>query len=211
MFKILKKEKSPKNKKEIVELIKENDYIKVTINENISSSDFRRIIEEKGESNTINLINANLLWTNGLILGIKKGTCYIIKTNDALYNILLTDEEIAINERRNKELDKETGKRNITESKTIYYYTKKNSFRYTSFKDDEHKSTYYTKYYDKSPIENMNEYFMTEDEAIKEIEEIFSRLKDINKINMIIELPKLEENIIPKKNCRSKVRKKKVS
>lgn len=185
------KEEYPIENNNIV-LSKENNYYKIEIKDYISISDYVQKTNSSKEYDILNLISNNILW-NSSKQCIEKGIFYIIQIDNRLYNILITDKILKIDERTNKEIDNQTMKDNITEEKIVTLNLDSFDYRYTSFKHDKTGDTYYVRYY--SSIKFNNFLKLSDEEALSEISLIIYNLENIENIENIINIQLLKEHL----------------
>ncbi len=150
-----------------IKITKENDYYIVTV------SDYAPI-QNFASNEILNLISNNISWDNKKQKH-KYGTYYIINNNNEIYNILINDKEIRIDERIQFETH--------THEKIITYDREKNHFDYFQCKHDKHGSSYETLYYGSEE----NGFFIKELELSKEntSDEINTILNNLNKYEFI--------------------------
>lgn len=153
-----------------INISKTDEYYTITVNTYASINDFIN-------NDDLILISNNISWNNEHQKH-NYGTYYIIKNNNEIYNILINDKIIKIDER----IQFET----YTHEKIITYDIKKNTFDYFQCKHDIHGSSYKTEYYNSEE----NGFFIKELELSKEnvIMEINSIFNNLNKYNFIYKI-----------------------
>ena len=153
-----------------INISKNDEYYTITVNTYASINDFIN-------NDDLILISNNISWNNEHQKH-NYGTYYIIKNNNEIYNILINDKIIKIDER----IQFET----YTHEKIITYDIKKNTFDYFQCKHDIHGSSYKTEYYNSEE----NGFFIKELELSKEnvIIEINSIFNNLNKYNFIYKI-----------------------
>lgn len=153
-----------------INISKNDEYYTITVNTYASINDFIN-------NDELILISNNISWNNEHQKH-NYGTYYIIKNNNEIYNILINDKIIKIDER----IQFET----YTHEKIITYDIKKNTFDYFQCKHDIHGSSYKTEYYNSEE----NGFFIKELELSKEntIIEINSIFNNLNKYNFIYKI-----------------------
>ena len=153
-----------------INISKTDEYYTITVNTYASINEFIN-------NDELILISNNISWNNEHQKH-NYGTYYIIKNNNEIYNILINDKIIKIDER----IQFET----YTHEKIITYDIKKNTFDYFQCKHDIHGSSYKTEYYNSEE----NGFFIKELELSKEntIIEINSIFNNLNKYNFIYKI-----------------------
>ena len=189
---------------------KANNYYKVEINDFVTSGDFVDKKKSSEEYSILGLIPSIIFW-NSSLQKINKGTYYIIDTEDGLFSLLFTDEEVSINERRKKDLDEDERKHiawsfgikeeavisePITKEKNITLYLNDNDVSFSSLKHRSDGDTYETRYYRKSKELNIGHLELTPEEAKNEMEQVLAHLGEIEGIETIVNLGSLKEQIL---------------
>lgn len=168
-FKTINVQEEPKIEENTCEIkiTKENDYYIINVSTYASTHNFTT-------NEILNLISNNISWDNQKQKH-KYGTYYIIKNNNEIYNILINDKEIRIDER----IQFET----YTHEKIITYDIEKNHFDYFQCKHDIYGSSYETLYYGSED----NGFFIKELELSKEntSSEINTILNNLSKYEFI--------------------------
>ena len=170
-----------------INISKTDEYYTITVNTYASINDFIN-------NDELILISNNISWNNEHQKH-NYGTYYIIKNNNEIYNILINDKIIKIDER----IQFET----YTHEKIITYDIKKNTFDYFQCKHDIHGSSYKTEYYHSE--ENgffIKELELSKENAIIEINSIFNNLNKYNFIYKIFDIDnffKILNEILTKK------------
>lgn len=159
-----------------IEIIKTNNYSIVTLNKYASPKEF-------SSNETIDLISNNISW-NSTHQKFNYGTYYIIKNNNKIYNILINDKVIKIDER----IQFET----YSHEKIITFEITNNILDYFQCKHNLHGSSYETLYYNSQ----LNGFFIKELELNKEntsneINTILNNLNEYEFINEIFDIEKL--------------------
>lgn len=175
-------------------LSKENNYYKVEIKDYVSICDYIQKTNSSEKCKVLNLISNSVLW-NSSKQCIEKGIIYIIQIDNRLYNILITDKILKIDERTNKEIDNQTMKDNITEEKIVTLNLDSFDYRYTSFKHDKTGDTYYVRYYSSSKFNNFLDLELSDEEALSEISLIIYNLENIENLENIINIQLLKEHL----------------
>jgi len=198
--KFLNKIKNKKNKQTVVETKKDHfninidkidDVLKMEISDYITITDYFEKMKEIDKYNLLDLVCNSVLWNSRKQL-VNKGTYYILSYNGRLYNIILNEEGLKLDER--VKID------DITEEKVIRINVN-NDYSFSSLKHDKTGSTFYTKFYDTNPIK-MGNLELSESEAYKQIELLIKNLKEDERICSIFNVEQLENILkdIEKKN-----------
>ena len=193
-----------------INITKENNIIKIEISDYISMVEFDDKIKSSDEYSVLDLLCLSLSW-NTSRQKVNKGTYYIIITDNRIYNILINDGKIKIDERTQIALDEQTQKENIIEERLITFNIDEEKYRYYTAKHEQNRNTYYTKYYDKNRTYSLGALDLSEEEALSEIKEVFYNLEGIEGINNILDIELLKSYIaddLRKNNIPIKIRKK---
>ena len=191
------KEEQPIENEKIIDIIlsKENKFYKIEINDYISIGDYVKKTKSSQEYSVLDLVSNSVLW-NSEKQKVNKGIYYIIENDNQLYNILITDNILKIDERNNKEIDDEIQKDNIIEEKIITFNLENYEYRYCSFKHDKTGNTYYTKYYDENRNFSLGVLELSSEETYEEINQIIYNLERINEIDKILNIKLLKEYLL---------------
>ena len=207
--KILNKIKNRKNREKIMETKKEcfpeikkerlninldkiDDVLKMEISDYITITDYVEKMKEIDKYNLLDLVCNSVLWNSKKQL-VNKGTYYILSYDGRLYNIIINEEGLKLDER--VKID------GITEEKVIRINSNNNDYSFSSLKHDKTGSTFYTKFYDTNPIK-MGRLELSESEAYGQIETLIKNLKEDERISDILDIGQLE-NIL--KDIRKKM------
>jgi len=174
-----------------INITKENNIIKIEISDYISMVEFDDKIKSSDEYSVLDLLCLSLSW-NTSRQKVNKGTYYIIITDNRIYNILINDGKIKIDERTQIALDEQTQKENIIEERLITFNIDEEKYRYYTAKHEQNRNTYYTKYYDKNRTYSLGALDLSEEEALSEIKEVFYNLEGIEGINNILDIELLK-------------------
>lgn len=128
----------------------------------------------------------NILW-NSDEQRINKGTFYSIPANNRLYNFLINDQQLIIDERTPSERG--------TDEKIIKFTLDSSTYHYSSLRHNETGSTYQTKYYSKNGTEYMS-LALSPEEAANELNPLFERLELIDNIESILPIDTLKTEIL---------------
>lgn len=174
---------------------KQNNIFKVEISSYITGKDYINKFKSNDNYNVLSLICNNLLW-NSHKQKINKGVYYVIIIDNSIYNILLADDRIEIDERTKIKLDEEFQKENIILERLITFYIKDNEYEYYSAKHERNGNTYYNKYYIKNNLSVLKNLELTKKETYEEINSIICNLENIDGIETILEIELLKKYIL---------------
>lgn len=182
------KEKEPSFE---ITITQENNFYKLTISDYITITDYIERMNIIDDYNLSDLICNNVLW-NDYRQRINKGCCYVILMPDSLYNILINDDTIVVDERTRGE--------ELIEEKLLTFNVANSTFHYCSMKHIKigdalniNGSTVYTRYYSKSNCPLLE---MSGDQALEEIKGLFTNLEMIEDIRSIIDLDSLKTDVL---------------
>ena len=172
-----------------ITLSKTDDIFKLEISDYISMKNYIERIKLIDTYNINSLLSICILW-NSEKQKVNKGTYYIIEYDDIIYNILINDFRIHVDQK-----EKING---ITEEKIIYFNNEDNSFSYSSLKHRENGSTFFTKFYNCSWVSLIPELMLSSEEMLGDISSILSNLERINGIEKIFDTSLFEKYILNK-------------
>ncbi len=160
----------------------ENNMQVIHIEDYISIEDYFSLSSE------INLddVTFNILW-NSEKQCINKGFLFVFRYSDKLYNILIDDGSVHIDER--------TEVCSITEERFLRVDYLKDDYSYSLLKHDENGSTFYTMQYSKNSTFVFGHDF-TPKEAYEEILRVMETLKEVDGIENIISTDKINEVVL---------------
>lgn len=165
----------------------DSNVYKIEVSDYIAIDDYMKKINSNEKYSILNLICISVLW-NSAKQKIDKGIYYVITNDNCIYNILLTDEEIKIDERMRIELDHETKKDNIIQERLITFDINKNEYHYFSAKHDKTGDTFYTKYYSRNRQLSLSVLDLSEEEAYNEINSVISNLENVEEIESLFNI-----------------------
>ena len=128
-----------------INVYEEDGFYKIEIPNYVSMSDYINMTNAGDNYAVLSNISNSVLW-NSRMQKIEKGNYYVLSHNDRVYNILVNNENIIIDERIQKDYDDERNKDNITEERVVHFSLHTKEYRYTMFKHDKTGDTYYVKY-----------------------------------------------------------------
>jgi hypothetical protein len=164
-----------------INIDKIDDVLKMEISDYITITDYVEKMKEIDEYNLLDLVCNSVLWNSKKQL-VNKGTYYILSYDGRLYNIILNEEGLKLDERIKVD--------GITEEKVIRINSN-NDYSFSSLKHDKTGSTFYTKFYDTNPIK-MGCLELSESEAYLQIETLIKNLKLDERISYILNIEQLE-------------------
>lgn len=170
-----------------ISISKEDDYFKVTVADYYTINEYVEKMREIDEYGIEKLLNNSVVW-NGFRQRVNKGNYYIFRHNDKLYNILINDAEISIDERI------PVGEETV--NKVMTFLDK--SYRYFRCEHDKNGSSYDTMYYNPNgfPIKAFE---MTREEFLQDFNATMNSLKTFKPIDDILDLKKLDLYLFDKK------------
>lgn len=166
---------------------KQDNIYKVVVSDYITINDYLDELEII-DKDVINLISNNILWNSDLGR-VNKGVFYVTFNENKLYNILVSENKI--------EVDQRTKIGDKTEERIININLNNNIYYYSSFKHDEIGSTYYHKFYNNDVTSmKLGELEFSKEEASFEIKNILSDLEQLECIENIIVLDMFKKLIL---------------
>lgn len=189
-FNKIKKRKNKEGIEEIQEIKKDyfninidkiDDVLKMEISDYISITDYVEKMKEIDKYNLLDLVCNSVLWNSKKQL-VNKGTYYILSYDGRLYNIILNEEGLKLDERIKVD--------GITEEKVIRINSN-NDYSFSSLKHDKTGSTFYTKFYDNSTLK-MGRLELSESKVYEQIETLIKNLKEDERISDILNIKQLE-------------------
>ena len=189
-FNKIKKRKNKEEIEEIQEIKKDyfninidkiDDVLKMEISDYISITDYVEKMKEIDKYNLLDLVCNSVLWNSKKQL-VNKGTYYILSYDGRLYNIILNEEGLKLDERIKVD--------GITEEKVIRINSN-NDYSFSSLKHDKTGSTFYTKFYDNSTLK-MGRLELSESKAYEQIETLIKNLKEDERISNILDIEQVE-------------------
>ena len=171
------------------------NLFKIEISDFVSINDYIKKKNSSDKYSILSKISNSVLW-NGSKQKVNKGIYYVIISDNRLYNILINDYKIVIDERTKKEIDEQTGNKNITEERVITIKINNNEYHYFSAKHEENGNTYYTKYYNKNINYSLGALDLSKEETYQEISSIIFNIENIEGVENIINIKLLKESIL---------------
>ena len=164
-----------------INIDKIDDVLKMEISDYITITDYVEKMKEIDKYNLLDLVCNSVLWNSKKQL-VNKGTYYILSYDGRLYNIILNEEGLKLDERVKVD--------DITEEKVIRLNVN-DDYSFSSLKHDKTGSTFYTKFYDANPIK-MGRLELSESEAYEQIETLIKNLKEDERISDILDIEQVE-------------------
>ena len=160
-----------------IEILQEHNYSKVVVGDYYTIQDYIEKIREIDVNGIENLLNNSVIWNSGK-QRVNKGTYYIFRHNKGLYNILVNDEQIRIDERI--PIGEETSNKVLTFKNSKYQY-----FRCIHDKNGSSRACRYYDLVDNTLLP------LTREEFLTDFNIIMQNLSDFNGIENMINLHKL--------------------
>lgn len=167
-------------------------YTQIHISDYITGKAYSKKTKDMPIRKKLDLISFNIMWNNGS-QKINKGNYYTTYLGDRLYNILVNEEVIKIDERT--PFGEPTSYSKNVHERIIKYYPGNNDFYYSSIKHDEIGSSYHIKYYSKKESV-FSDLALTHQEAKEEIPSLFERLELLENIDSIIPLTTIKNEML---------------
>ncbi len=164
-----------------INIDKIDDVLKMEISDYITITDYVEKMKEIDKYNLLDLVCNSVLWNSKKQL-VNKGTYYILSYDGRLYNIILNEAGLKLDERVKVD--------DITEEKVIRLNVN-DDYSFSSLKHDKTGSTFYTKFYDTNPIK-MGGLELSESEAYEQIETLIKNLKEDERISDILDIEQVE-------------------
>lgn len=183
-----------------ITISKENSVYKMEISDYISIIDYVDNVKLIDKYKMIDKISNGVLWNNRK-QKVNKGLYYVLTEENKLYNILVNDDTVAIDERI--KID------DITEERIINFNTRSGDYHYFSAKHDKTGDTFYTRYYSKQGLD-LGKLNFSKEEAYEELNNVISNLSSIEEITKIIDTDLLKTNILNDVDIEGFQRKKKL-
>ena len=183
---------SVKNEEESVDIqvSKIGKNHKIIIRDYISIVDYFNKMKSSDEYLILDNLCNCVLWNSSKQM-VNKGTYYVIEVDNHIYNILLQDGAIKIDERTFIEIDEQTGKDNITSERFLSFYIDTCDYRYFCAKHDKTGDTFYTRYYEKNKIPILEGLYLSSSEASDEIKSVLNNIQKLEGIEDILDVSSL--------------------
>jgi len=162
-----------------MKVLKLSEYIPVT--------KYVEYLREHDEHDMLNSISNNILW-NGGKQKVNKGIYFVIYDANRIYNILIQDGKVDVDER----IKYEDGK---TDERILHLDPTTGFYRYSSLKHDETGSTYYTKFYNKNGVD-MEFFALPFEEAYADISSMIANLQITPEAPRAVSIKTLNELVL---------------
>lgn len=183
----IEEQKSEIKQKSIeIEIAHSDSFTKVSVGDYYTIQDYVEKMRKIDTFGIENLLNNSVVWNSGR-QKVNKGTYYVFRCNGALYNILVNEEQVRIDERT--PIGEEIANKVLTFKNSKYQY-----FRCIH---DKNGSSRACRYYD---LKDNDLLPLTRDEFLTDFNAIIHNLSDFNGIENMIDLHKLE-NIVSQTTC----------
>lgn len=167
----------------------QEDYDKVIVADYYTINEYIEKMKKIHGLDIDKSLNTSVVW-NSKRQKVNKGTYFVFGINGHLYNILINDEIIKIDERHivNKQ----------TMNSVVTFYNNSPSWEYFTCMHDENGSTYDTKYCNSKGFATVKAFEMSRHEAVCNWVFITRELKNFKAIDEIVDMGKLDEHIFVK-------------
>ena len=172
-----------------ISISRQEYYDKVIVADYYTINEYIETMREIDDYGIDKSLNTSVVW-NGKRQTVNKGTYYVFGINGNLYNILINDEVVKIDERHI--VDKHTFNSVVT------FYNNSQMFEYFTCMHDENGSTYDTRYYSSKEDVAIKAFEMTRGEVVDDWIFITRSLKTFKAIDEIVDMSKLDEYIFVK-------------
>ena len=141
------------------------------------------------------MISTNICWNSGKSK-IEKGIYYVFTVGNRIYNILINEYVLKIDERTSIDFDDKSQKDNVTIERIIQYLKDRNEYNCTRFKHDKVASSFDIKWYpnDDNPI--LAVFGLPLEEAFSEVKSVISNLEGIEGVTSIVDLDLLKSVVL---------------
>ncbi len=161
-------------------LSQKDNFLKMEISDDITLVDFVERMKEVDTFGIEPMISNPVMW-NSSKQRVNKGAYYIIVVDNRLYNILISNDCIII--------DEKTKINEITEERIIRL--ENNDYWCTFFKHDATGSTFYTKYYNTRGF-SLGALDLTKEETVETFRPVIENLRNIPGIEDILDLDTID-------------------
>ena len=139
------------------------------LSEYITASKYVEYLKANDPHGLLNLISNNILW-NGSKQKMNKGIYFVICDANRIYNILIQDGRVDVDER----IKYEDGK---TDEKILHLDPSTGQYSFSSLKHDEIGSTYYTKFFSNKEKDYMDYFKLPFEQAYEDISQLIANLQ----------------------------------
>lgn len=172
---------------------KENGFFKVEISDYVSIANWMKQMENFKDLDE--LISNNICW-NSKKQKFEKGIYYVFTIGNRIYNVLINEYVLKIDERTLIDFDAESKKDNVTIERIIRYLKDRNKYDYDCYKHDKTGDTFYTKWYSDNDNPILAVFCLPLEEAYSEVESVISNLEGIEGVADIVDLELLRSLIL---------------
>lgn len=158
-----------------IKLSRQNNFFKMEISDYVSLIDYYEKMNQIDTFGLDAMICNSVSW-NSRRQKINKGTYFVIVSNNRLYNILISDEHLIIDERTKVE--------EVTEERVIKL--ENNEYWCSFFKHDITGNTFFNRYFNTSGF-SIGALDLTKEEAIETFRPVIENLRNIDGIDDIID------------------------
>ena len=182
----------PEEKNIDIKITQEENYFKINVADNYKIQEYYSKIQEIDNLGIDKLLNNSVVW-NSRKQSVNNGDYFIFHHNGNLYNILINDENIKIDERI------PIGEETL--NKVFTFYTKDSRYKYFRCMHDKNGSSYNVNYYTSSKIpmlEISKEEFLSDfNKTIQNLETFknIEKIINLNKFKNIVQQPNYEETL----------------
>lgn len=164
----------------------DNNIFKMEISDYVTMTNFFERMELIDYLGINPLVSNSVLW-NSEKQRVNKGTYFVIERGYYLYDILINESVLKIDERI--KID------DITEERVIRYEINSADYGFTMYKHDKTGSTFYVMIYSKNGP-GFGKLTFSEEQAFQEISSIISNLENVEGVESIIDLNLLKKQIL---------------
>lgn len=163
-----------------INISSDNNIYKVEISDYISLQDYCDRMDLIDKDNVDKLIFMSVLYNSGT-QGVKKGTYFVFRKDNKIYNILINESEINVAERTKFGEEKEC------EERIMSFPVDGSDYHYFRCKHDKIGSSYATRYFAKNGT-LMPKLELTREEFVDDINAIVGRIKEVEGIENIYDV-----------------------
>ena len=204
--------------KKTILITEENGFYKVVIDEPLSVTEYEEITKNSDKKKIFDLIGTTVVFKSNFTSTIK-GTIYIKEIDNKLFNILFTDNEIAIRELSKDNMDdkeksiilknmpsrtKDNIGNHVYHDRKIVIFKNKNTYDYSHLGLLFDHDTYYVKVYSKDKKYGGYAFELDKSIVYEEIDTILNNLEGIDNIDTILDINLLRETILNDLKSKSK-------
>lgn len=177
-------------------LSQEKNFYKMEISDYISMGDYCERMKEIDNLGVKNLMCNAVLW-NGRLQKVDVGPYYAVVVENQVYNFLVTDKRIIIDERIKVD--------DITEEKYLSIYVDRNDYSYAFHKHDSIGNTFYTRFFTVTGPK-FGKLDLSVEEFKEDIISLINNLESIMNIENVIDINFLKEYVFDKLERRDSIK-----